>query len=168
MVGLSEIYDAFASGALENDADVAQAHGPAEMDFIPLSEPLVNVRATISRCLQCSQIASAEHDQLQAAAKGIFFKDRTYRRPACAVSDSGCRSRRRGAGTLACQQRQLETGRRTVACRNRDTPDSRFNPEFSWPFEATSVWNAMFPVARPESYHLRQLSIDPGDVTLFA
>jgi len=146
MVGLGEIYEGFASGALENDADVAQSHAPAEMGFLPLSEPLVNVRATISQCLQRSQIASAEHDQLQDAAKGIFFKDRTYRR----LVQSAIPDADRAGAVLAVLRAnnvnlKLNDAQLLVETVIR-TPDCRFIPEFGWTFEATSVWNAMFSI----------------------
>ncbi|MCV9947564.1 TfuA-like protein [Rhizobium sp. BT-175] len=149
MVGLGEIYEGFASGVLENDADVAQSHAPAEMGFIPLSEPLVNVRATISQCLQRSQITSAEHDQLQDAAKGIFFKDRTYRR----LVHSAIQDVERAGAVLAVLRAnnvnlKLDDAQLLVET-VISTPDCRFVPEFSWTFEATSVWNTMFPIARP-------------------
>ncbi|MGR9217570.1 TfuA-like protein [Rhizobium leguminosarum] len=149
MVGLGEIYEGFASGILENDADVAQSHAPAEMGFIPLSEPLVNVRATISRCLQRSQITSAEHDQLQDSAIGIFFKDRTYRR----VVQSAIPDADRAGVVLAVLRANNVNVKLHDAQLLVETvigaPNSRFIPEFSWTFEATSVWNAMFSIARP-------------------
>ncbi|MBB3658436.1 hypothetical protein FHX15_003683 [Rhizobium sp. BK650] len=146
MVGLGEIYGGFASGVLENDADVAQSHGPAEMGFIPLSEPLVNVRATISQCLECSQITSVEHDQLRDAAERIFFKDRTYRR----LVQSAIQDADRADAVLAV----LRANNVNLKLRDAQllvetvisTPDRRFAPDFSWTFETTSVWNAMFAV----------------------
>ncbi|WP_028731509.1 TfuA-like protein [Rhizobium leguminosarum] len=150
MVGLGEIYEGIVSGVLENDADVAQSHAPAEMGFIPLSEPLVNVRATISQCLQCSQITSAEHDQLQEAAKGIFFKDRTYRR----LVQSAIQDVERAGAVLAVLRAnnvnlKLDDAQLLVET-VISTPDCRFIPDFSWTFEATSVWNRMFAITTPE------------------
>jgi hypothetical protein len=143
MVGLGEIYEGFASGVLENDADVAQSHAPSEAGFIPLSEPLVNVRATISQCLQRSEITEVEHDQLQQAAKALFFKDRTYRR----LVRSAIKNADRADAVLAVLRANI------VNLKLRDarllvetviaTPDCRFIPEFNWTFEATSIWNAM-------------------------
>lgn len=147
MIGVGEIYEGFASGVLENDADVAQSHAPAEMGFAPLSEPLVNVRATISRCLQHSHITSAEHDQLQDVARGIFFKDRTYRHLVrSAIQDAD----RADAVLAALRANNVNLKLRDAQLLVEsviNTPDRRFKPEFSWTFEATSVWNAMFPSA---------------------
>ncbi len=40
---------AYASGALDDDAAVALSHGPAELGFPPVTEPLVNVEPTLQR-----------------------------------------------------------------------------------------------------------------------
>ena len=39
--------DRYARGEFEDDGDVAQLHGPAELGFIALSEPLANIVATL-------------------------------------------------------------------------------------------------------------------------
>ena len=44
------------------DADVCLAHCPAELDFMPLSEPLVDVEATLD---------ALEADGLISAAEGV-------------------------------------------------------------------------------------------------
>lgn len=144
MLGFGEIYDGFASGILEDDADVAQSHAPAEMGFFPLSEPLVNVRATISRCLQLSHITNAEHDQLQSAAKAVFFKDRTYKQ----IVNSSIQDSDRAAAVLAI----LRAHNINLKLHDAEllidavigTPDRRFDPEFDWTFEATSFWKSVF------------------------
>ena len=38
----------YSTGARIEDGDVCLAHAPAEMDFMPLSEPLVDAEATIA------------------------------------------------------------------------------------------------------------------------
>lgn len=145
MVGIGEIFDSFMSGALEDDADVAQSHGPAEVGFLPLSEPYVNVRATISRCLQLSHITDTEHDQLMAAAKAIFFKDRTYRQ----LVQSAIRDRDRASTVLAVLRANNVNLKLHDAQLLIDavigTANRRFVPEFGWTFEATNFWNSVFP-----------------------
>lgn len=145
MVGIGEIYEAYASGALEDDSDVAQAHAPAEMGFRPLSEPLVNVRATLALCLDRSLITSQEHDLLQATARDMFFKKRTYRSLVRTALGESLR-----AEAVLAQLREhavnakLRDAERLIAAVER-TPDSRFAPAFDWTFQATDFWNAEFP-----------------------
>jgi hypothetical protein len=149
MIGIGEIYQGFVSGILEDDSDVAQSHGPAETGFLPLSEPLVNVRATISRCLLLSQITGDEHDQLQAAAQAIFFKERTYRQ----LVRSAIRDGDRASAVLAALRtnnvnQKLQDAQLLIEAVIR-TPDERFVPQFGWRFEATSFWDAAFPGSGP-------------------
>jgi hypothetical protein len=80
MIGVGAVFEAYASGATEDDADVAQLHGPPELGYLPLSEPLVNVRATLRQLLAESLLSMEEHDALIAAAQALFFKHRTCRR----------------------------------------------------------------------------------------
>jgi hypothetical protein len=80
MIGVGEVFEAYASGAADDDADVAQLHGPPELGYLPLSEPLVNVRATLRRLLAAGLLTRDEYDALTAAAEALFFKDRTLRR----------------------------------------------------------------------------------------
>ncbi|OAP38305.1 antibiotic resistance protein [Sinorhizobium glycinis] len=145
MVGIGKIYQDFADGVLEDDAEVAQSHGPSELGFLPLSEPLVNVRATLARCLHLELITSAEHDHLLTTAQAIFFKDRTYKSLAsAAITDRG-----RASEVLAIllennlnqKLRDAEMLIETVI----DTPNTRNLPRPGWRFEKTSVWEAVFP-----------------------
>jgi len=145
MVGIGEIYDGYASGRLENDSDVAQSHAPAEMRYLPLSEPLVNVRATVSRCRQRLLITGKEHEGLQLSAEKTFFKDRTYRH----LVDASISDTDRAGEVLAILRAnsvnlKLLDAQLLVQTVVR-TPNQRFTPRFDWTFEATSFWCSLFP-----------------------
>ena len=47
MEGVGAIFERCRSGALEDDHELALAYAPRELDYAPLTEPLVNVRATL-------------------------------------------------------------------------------------------------------------------------
>src|SRR5215471_17317034 len=49
MKGVGEIFEAFHSGALEDDDEVAVAHGEADSGYRAASEAMVNIRATLGR-----------------------------------------------------------------------------------------------------------------------
>src|SRR5215470_11682231 len=49
MRGVGRIFEAFRDGALEDDDEVAVVHGPEGIGFAPVSEPMVNIRATLAR-----------------------------------------------------------------------------------------------------------------------
>ena len=73
MEAVGPIAESYVSGARIEDADVCLAHAPAELDFMPLSEPLVDVEATVATM----DITGAEAIALRLAAQSIYFADRT-------------------------------------------------------------------------------------------
>jgi hypothetical protein len=73
MVPVGPIAQSYASGARTEDGDVCLAHAPAELDFLPLSEPLVDAEATIA----AMGVTPAEAIALRLSASDIYFADRT-------------------------------------------------------------------------------------------
>ncbi|MGA2447262.1 MAG: TfuA-like protein [Polyangiaceae bacterium] len=80
MRGVGRIYEAFRSGELEDDDEVAVAHGDAERGFIATSEALVNIRATLTSANGEGVIGSATRVELEKIARGLFYPDRSYAR----------------------------------------------------------------------------------------
>ena len=80
MIGVGEIYRAYAAGDIVDDAAVALLHGPADLGYLPLTEALVNVRATLAHTQQAGLISDAEYACLHGAAERLFFKERTWDR----------------------------------------------------------------------------------------
>jgi hypothetical protein len=78
MVGVGRIFEAFANGDLEDDDEVAVAHGPAESGFRAGSEALVNIRATLAAALAQGLIREATAATLVRIAKDLFYPDRSY------------------------------------------------------------------------------------------
>ncbi|WP_374621723.1 TfuA-like protein [Devosia sp.] len=68
---------AYLSGALDDDAAVALCHGPAELGYPPLTEPLVTVAATLDHLLALGLVDAAEHGRLVLRAQHLNFRDRT-------------------------------------------------------------------------------------------
>ncbi|WP_370674161.1 TfuA-like protein [Pleomorphomonas sp. PLEO] len=79
MTGIGAIYEAYANGQLEDDSEVALLHAPKELAYLPLSEPLVNVRATLNHLLLADLIAEHQSQALITTASSIFYKERTWR-----------------------------------------------------------------------------------------
>ena len=79
MTGIGAIYEAYAAGLIEDDAEVALLHAPRELGYAPLSEPLVNIRATLERLLVADLIDDQQLQALLNAASSIFYKERTWR-----------------------------------------------------------------------------------------
>jgi hypothetical protein len=76
--GWGRIFRAYASGRLVGDDEVAVAHAPAELGWRSLSEPLVNVRATLLRALRRRVLGPAEARVVLGSASGLFYRERTW------------------------------------------------------------------------------------------
>ncbi len=77
MVPVGEIAGRYCRGEIYDDDAVALLNGPAELAYAPLTEPLVEVEATLARLLNIGAVTAEEHAALAGAAKRTFFKDRT-------------------------------------------------------------------------------------------
>jgi hypothetical protein len=78
MVGVGLIYESFRSGDLTDDDEVAVLHGPAELDYVQLTVPMVDVRATLTQAEQAGVLDRFSALGLEVIAKRIFYKHRTY------------------------------------------------------------------------------------------
>ena len=78
MIGVGRIFEAFASGRLVGDDEVALLHGPEAWDWLILTEPLVNVRATLQRAVRERIIDIGVAKRLLGAARSLFYKERTW------------------------------------------------------------------------------------------
>ncbi len=78
MIGVGRIFAAFAGGRLEGDDEVALLHGPADWDWVPLTTPLVNVRATLWEAVRQRVIGGADARAILRLAQATFYKRRTW------------------------------------------------------------------------------------------
>ena len=77
MVGVGAIFEAFATGILEDDDEVALAHEAGSGGYRPLSEAMVNIRATLQRAEQAGVISAATAARLVRVGKTIFYPQRS-------------------------------------------------------------------------------------------
>jgi hypothetical protein len=78
MQGVGTIYEAYRGGALEDDDEVTIAHGPAEDEFVPHSDAMVNIRATFLAAVNAGVVSSQTAALLIAAAKRRFYAERAF------------------------------------------------------------------------------------------
>ena len=78
MRGIGRIYEQFRDGVLQDDDEVAVLHGPDELGYPPLTEAMVNMRATFEEAARVGVLAPDMAAQLTAIAKSLFYKDRTH------------------------------------------------------------------------------------------
>ena len=89
MIGAGRIFDAFASGRLIGDDEVAVMHGPADLDWAPFTEALVNVRATVLSAVRTGAIDGEIGRSVLTTAASTFYKERTWPGILRALADAG-------------------------------------------------------------------------------
>jgi hypothetical protein len=94
MIGVGRIFQAYATGRLMGDDEVAVLHGPEEMGWASLTLPLVNVRATLARAVRDRIVSPQTARGLRAQARRIFFQDRTWQTLLGAATQAGVASGR--------------------------------------------------------------------------
>jgi hypothetical protein len=78
MKGIGRIYEDFRDGVLEDDDEVAVLHGPEELGYPPLTDAMVNIRATLAEAARQGISTPQMAAGLTAIAKSLFYKERTY------------------------------------------------------------------------------------------
>jgi hypothetical protein len=77
MVGHGQIFAWYRDGVIDGDDEVALTHGPAELNYQALSEPLVNIRATLAAAVP-EIITAEEHTMLLESVRRLYFPDRSF------------------------------------------------------------------------------------------
>ncbi len=88
-VGVGDIYRMYADGVLTDDDEVALAHGTAESGYRALSDPLVNIRATLAAAVSAKVIGEELAERLIAGEKAVFFPERSYHHLLETAADAG-------------------------------------------------------------------------------
>lgn len=86
MTGIGEVYRMYKSGELVSDDEVALVFDP-ESGF-SLSEPLINIRFTLREAERGGIITPADHQALLAAARSVFYPQRTYGKIVAAAGET--------------------------------------------------------------------------------
>ncbi|UJW75656.1 TfuA-like protein [Rhizobium sp. SL42] len=85
MLGLGQVFQQYRIGHRVSDADVALSHGPAELDFCPLTVSLVDAEATIDGLRD--RLDRTQCDRLIDAARSVHFSRRTWK---AVAAHAGC------------------------------------------------------------------------------
>lgn len=78
MAGVGAIFEAYRDGVLEDDDEVAVAHGPAEDGYRSGSDAMVNIRSTLVRAQAEGILDTAVANLLRQIAKELFYPERSY------------------------------------------------------------------------------------------
>jgi len=78
MVGVGKIYNWYKEGAINSDDEVALVFNPETL--APITEPLVNIRATLEGLLKRRAVDEEECETILKAARAVPFQLRNYQR----------------------------------------------------------------------------------------
>jgi hypothetical protein len=76
MVGFGQVFEDFRSGRLDDDDEVAVIHAPAELDYAPLSDAMVDIRAAVEAAVSRGVLDISEARKVLQTAKACHFKHR--------------------------------------------------------------------------------------------
>ena len=78
MIGVGAIFESFRDGALVSDDEVAVAHLPAEQQFRPVSDALVNLRFGLAAATRARVITATSRAALVELARSRFYRERSW------------------------------------------------------------------------------------------
>ena len=78
MVGVGRVFRDYADGTLTADDEVALSHADEASGWRPMSEAMVNVRATLTAAVAAGVLTEGEKDAVTAAGKALYFPERTW------------------------------------------------------------------------------------------
>ena len=113
MVGVGATFEAYASGELVDDDEVAVMHGDAESGWRAYSEPMVNLRATMRLAVDEGRVRAAPARRFLSFAKQLWFPERTravllHRARAWAESDDDAAAVREALECRYVDQKRLD------------------------------------------------------------
>jgi hypothetical protein len=78
MTGVGRIFEAYASGALEDDDEVAVVHASAEGGYRAVSVAMANIRFGLEAAAVAGAISETTRRALEDAAKNVFYPERSW------------------------------------------------------------------------------------------
>jgi hypothetical protein len=149
MRGIGAIYRDYRAGLLKDDDEVAVVHAPKEHGYCPMTEALVDIRATLALASARQVIWRATADTIERTAKATFFKERQWDRILDEVSVSASAGRKREITNLSKWlpanrvERKRDDALAMVRAVRRfvESGAPRFRPRFS--FRNTIYWRRL-------------------------
>jgi hypothetical protein len=151
MTGIGTIYKRYATGEIVDDAEVAQLHAPEELNYLPLTEPMVNVQPTLSLLDRQGAVSGATVTTLCQAARQIHYSERTYAEMIRRSADlNSAEAQAAGAWlqTNAIDQKRLDA--LEVLDWLRAQPDRVPRPAHAWDFQETTQWMQLLHAVESE------------------
>ena len=159
MEGVGSIFGAYRDGILLADDEVAVLHGPAELGWPALSEPMVNLRATLARLARRGILAEEEAASAARTLAARFYPERTRAALEAVLADivgpRRAETVRQWARRLAVDVKRADAARLVRRLRARlagepGKPIPRFTTSRSGPFRRLLAEHRVPRPERPE------------------
>jgi hypothetical protein len=138
------IANAYMDGELDDDAEVALAHLPPELQSAPISEAKVDADATVIGLLARNLISREEAERLRSSIAALHFAERSMDaiidRAGLLEGRVAIIRRLYGAHRISLKRSDAEL----LVTRLRELPDER-GPRPAWTFNRTPTWRQLYP-----------------------
>lgn len=147
MIGLGRIYDSYAAGHVTRDDAVGALYRMTGSAAVRVTEPLVNIRATMAKAAAGGIVVAATGKQLGDIAARLFFKLRTYERILSEAEAAGLD--RRGIDRLrswiagAAVDLQRDDADRALAAIGKRAAGFSGAPAAGFLLERTATWRKL-------------------------
>ncbi|MFE0145519.1 TfuA-like protein [Nonomuraea sp. NPDC059007] len=150
MIPVGEVAEQYRLGLLTDDDEVAVLHAPAQGGYRPMSEPMVNIRATLAAAVREEIIDADAAAALTARAKDMYYPDRDWlallaAEAEAAGSEAAARLDRLRAWLPggALDQKRLDAERLLAEMGRWLETGAGPPPTPAWPFEQTENWGEL-------------------------
>jgi len=116
MEGVGTIYSDYRDGRRTDDSDVALLHGPAELDFRPITLALADADATIANLRNVGRLSPRQAQSVQQTARQMHFSQRTW--SAIAAAPGAPAHLLKDVSRFAVEQKKADAGELIARMRN--------------------------------------------------
>lgn len=89
MVGVGRVFEWYRDGAIEGDDEVALLHADAELGYLPLTLPLVEIRHALAAAADAGEITAGEAEAMARRMKATGYGARTAKAVLAAAAGLG-------------------------------------------------------------------------------
>lgn len=141
MRGFGQIFRDYHDNVITDDHEVALVHGPAELGYPALSEPMVNVRATMATAQTDGVVSPAEAEAILTTAQAMYYRDLTWAALGEAMDDAILGDRVAALAALRVDQKKADAAELIAAIAN--AAQTGLPPlEVSFQLQCTHHWKA--------------------------
>lgn len=143
MEGIGTIFEAYQSGELTGDDEVAVIHGPSDAGYMVMTVAMVDVRATMTAAIAAEVLSATDAEAVTGRARDIFYFERTWSEifaQASGVIGEAAASRLASFVETAAVPQKREDARALLRHLADLKPYDSAPLPVDWRFEPTSAW----------------------------